>query len=266
MAWGGKVIGGTIGLLIGNVLGMLAGAFIGHLFDARKAAKNFTFARTSQSQRVFFTATFTVMGHIAKADGRVSPKEIQIAESVMQSFQLSPALKETAKKLFQQGKQDDFDLSEMLRQFRRVSRFRSTLLQIFMEIQLQTALADDQIHPIERALLLDISAQLGIPEVVFRQIERLVRLKMGISDEYGSLGETKIEAAYDMLELRSDADMNTIKKAYRRLMNKNHPDKLVARGLPEEMISVANKKTQAIREAYEVLKQHKQATESRQVH
>ena len=267
MGWGGKIVGAVGGLFTGGIFGMLVGAFIGHLFDARKSVKNFSFTRTDQAQSVFFTVTFAVMGHIAKADGQVSSKEIRIAESVMQGFQLSPELKETAKKLFQEGKQDDFDLSAALQQFRRVSRFRSTLLQVFMEIQIQTALADGKIHPVERALLLDISAQLGIPEVVFRQIERLVKFKMGISDgQQGLFSETKIEAAHATLELRPDADMNTIKKAYRRLMNKNHPDKLVAKGLPEEMISVANQKTQAIREAYEVLKKHKEATKFRHVH
>ena len=60
---------------------------------------------------------------------------------------------------------------------------------------------------------------------------------------------------YDILEIERDADVSTIKKAYRRLMNQHHPDKLVAKGLPEEMIRLATEKTQEIKRAYELVKE-----------
>ncbi|MEC7997402.1 MAG: DnaJ domain-containing protein, partial [Pseudomonadota bacterium] len=67
----------------------------------------------------------------------------------------------------------------------------------------------------------------------------------------------KLDAAYDLLGVQKSVTDQELKKSYRRLMNQHHPDKLVAKGLPEEMIDIATQKTQDIKAAYELIKKHR---------
>jgi DnaJ like chaperone protein len=64
-----------------------------------------------------------------------------------------------------------------------------------------------------------------------------------------------VEAAHAVLNVTPDAADADVKKAYRRLLNQHHPDKLVSRGLPEEMMKVAAHKTHEIKQAYDIVKQ-----------
>ncbi|MCG6934369.1 MAG: TerB family tellurite resistance protein, partial [Proteobacteria bacterium] len=114
MSWWGKVIGGTFGFMLGGPLGALFGAAVGHQFDKglERGAISDVFGTGDQErvQAAFFTALFSVMGHVAKADGRVSPDEIAMARSIMQQMALDQEQTRVAIDLFNQGKRDDFDL------------------------------------------------------------------------------------------------------------------------------------------------------------
>ena len=145
MAWWGELIGGTVGFMLGGPLGALLGSSVGHQFDARgrqKGSGKFLPGNQERTQAAFFTATFSVMGHLAKADGRVSAQEIQAASAVMSQMQLTPSQREAAIDLFEQGKEPDFPLDDILKQFRTECHRRMTLLRMFLEIQVQAALAD----------------------------------------------------------------------------------------------------------------------------
>ncbi len=104
----------------------------------------------------FFTATFSVMGHVAKADGRVTPSEIKLAEAVMQKMGLNSQMRDMAINLFRQGKQADFPIDQVLQQLRNECHRRKLLLRMFIEIQIQAAFADGQINPREEAVLCKI--------------------------------------------------------------------------------------------------------------
>jgi DnaJ like chaperone protein len=253
MAWWGTLLGGTLGYMFGGPLGALLGAALGRNFDRgitqvdRHAG--FDPGRQERVQAAFFAATFSVMGHIAKADGRITPDEISSTESVMARMQLGPAQRKAAIQLFNEGKKSGFPLADVLAQFLQESHRRHSLLQVFMEIQIATAMADGSMHPAEQRILYSIGAQLGFSRA---DIEQLFRMEQGARP--GTARVQPLSQAYTVLGVERTAPDADIKKAYRRLMNQHHPDKLIAKGLPEEMIRIATEKTQQIKTAYEQIK------------
>ncbi|AJQ96844.1 co-chaperone DjlA [Gynuella sunshinyii] len=268
MSWWGKIVGGAFGFLVGGPIGALLGVVFGHNVDV--GAKHFTNidgpdlspGEQERVQMAFFTATFSVMGAVAKADGRVSKNEIAMAETVMQQMNLSAEMRQAAQKLFYKGKESDFPLEDVMKQLRSECGRRANLMRMFMEIQVQAAYADGVLHPSEDALLLRLCELLGFHEDVYRQIEALVKAAIGIGGDYQHSGHRAARAeqsmsrkeAFELLGIGSDSSQAEIKKAYRRLMSQHHPDKLVAKGLPEEMVKLATEKTQKIREAYELVR------------
>ncbi|MGJ0492320.1 co-chaperone DjlA [Methylobacter sp.] len=261
MGWLGKFLGGAFGFLLGGPLGAILGASVGHQFDEGIAGTESDVAfGSSDQQRVqmaFFTTTFSVMGHIAKVDGRVTPEEIALANRIMDQMAISSAMRTTAINLFQQGKQADFPLDAVLAQFRRECHWRFDLIRMFVEIQLQAAFADGALNDYEERVLLHICTQLRVSRFDYE------RLKIQLKAEYRFFGQgrqyqkarrqSSLEDAYEVLGLSSVASDAEVKRAYRRLISQHHPDKLVAKGLPEAMMTIAKEKTQQIRKAYETI-------------
>lgn len=269
MNWWGKLIGGTLGFMIGGPIGALLGVVLGHGFDGQRAPRDWSGAamgNNSRVQTVFFTTTFSVMGHLAKADGRVSESEIQMARNIMRHMNLKEDQVQAAIRLFNEGKQPDFPLDDILQQFRQECGRRLGLMQMFLEIQVQAAMADGVITPAERRILDRMCAVLGLPVSVIRQIEALIRMQQGRAgqQQYGGAGDAHSQAArrpdavadaYGVLGVEPSAGDAEVKKAYRRLMSRHHPDKLAAKGLPEEMMRVAQEKAQEITRAYDIVKE-----------
>jgi DnaJ like chaperone protein len=263
MSWWGKVIGGAFGFMLGGPLGVLLGAAVGHQFDKGLAEPILGGGAAGDQERVqtaFFTAAFSVMGHVAKADGRVSEDEIEMARALMREMSLDARQSRVAIDLFNMGKQDGFDVDEVTAQFKRECHRRRTLLQMFMEIQLHAAYADGVLHPAEESLLRRLATQLGFSAAHFDQLEAMVRAQSAFSaSAAGGPGrrasKTLIADGYRILGVPASASDVEIKKAYRRLMSQHHPDKLISKGLPEEMMKLATEKTQEIKAAYETVKE-----------
>lgn len=278
----GKLLGGAFGFMIGGPIGAVLGAALGHTFDKGVKAQltgempedELPPGDAERIKMSFFTATFSVMGHIAKADGHVHPSEIALAEAVMRQMKLDAELRSAAIKLFNQGKEPGFDAAALVLQFRQECQRRTRLYRMFVEIQIQAALADGVMSPEEELALLKLSRILGFTEHSFRQLEMLVRFSMGLMDGQSrsqssgtqggghhppsqNPGSLSVRSAYKALGVDPSDDKATIKRAYRRLMSQHHPDKLVAKGLPEEMIKLATDKTQTIQKAYEKIKESK---------
>ena len=269
MSWWGKLAGGGLGFALGGPLGAMIGAVLGHQLDKPSASQRrrvgFDPGSQERTQAAFFAATFSVMGHIAKADGQVSPQEIRLAEQVMSQMRLSKEQRQAAIELFNQGKQAEFELDEVLQQFRQECRRKITLIQMFVEVQLQAAYADGTKDPAEDRILRHLCSVLGYPQALLSQLESMIfaqqrsyRTSGAGNARPGTAAELK--NAYKILGVGSSATDAEVKKAYRRLMSQHHPDKLISKGLPEEMIEIATDKTQEIQKAYELIKGQRKKT------
>lgn len=268
MSWWGKLVGGALGFALVGPIGALLGAALGHSLDKGiKDLEGFSseanFDKQEDIQAAFFTATFSIMGYVAKADGRVTESEISVARDIMQKMQLNSDQKKIAINLFTQGKQSDFDPIPIIDQFKKSCARRSNLLLMFMEIQLSTALADSELHKDEQKVLLKVAEQLGFKRFEFERL--LARATAG--SFYSQYRETNtnndntkqfIAESYKLLGVDENCSDTELKKAYRRLMSQHHPDKLVSKGLPEEMMKLATEKTQEIKDAYERIKQYRE--------
>lgn len=258
MSWWGKLLGGAFGALLGGPLGALLGAALGHQFDRGLDGQGVSDASLAPGeqervQSAFFTATFTIMGHVAKADGRVSEAEIAHAREVMQRLGLPDQARQLAIALFNQGKQPGFDFGLVLEQLRRECGHRRNLLRLFLEIQIAAALADTELHGAEIGILKQLAAGLGFES----ELEHLLALHRG-QFEFGPRASIKpadaLAEAYRVLDIPASASDDEVKRAYKRLMSQHHPDKLVAQGLPEEMMKAATEKTVEIKAAYETVR------------
>ncbi len=259
MSWWGTLIGGAFGYLIGGPIGAMIGAAMGssfsgagRAFDGGRLGFDTGPSRASSQERAqvaFFAATFSVMGCIAKADGRVSPEEIRLAEQVMRQLGLDAQQRRAAQALFNQGRSGAFDLDAVLDQLRSECLRGANIRRMFLEIQFQAAWADGGLHPEERRLLQHVAARLGLSRADYLDFERMFDSAVGSGSDAPSL-----DSAYATLGVSPDAADADVKRAYRRLMSRHHPDKLAAKGLPDEMMRAATERTQQIKAAWETVK------------
>ena len=251
----GKFIGGLLGYLVGGLVGALIGLLLGHLIDRGLTASRFALGGLQRIHEVFFRCTFSIMGHVCKVDGRISEAEIAAAESAMAQMNLSTEQRRAAIEHFNAGKDANFDLDSALNEFRQVARGQINLLRMFLEIQIQAALADGRIDEAERGALLHIAQELGLEESEYARLEAFLTgsYRRAQPNRPGARGDGLADA-YRTLGISPRESNSEVKKAYRRLMNQHHPDKLVARGLPETMIQMAQQRTQEIRAAYDSIK------------
>lgn len=248
MQWFGKAIGAALGLAVGGPVGSLLGALLGHQFDQGLGRQ--LSGRAQHTQSLFFQVTFEVMGHLAKVDGRVSEDEIRVARRIMHAMHLGPEQVRQAIACFTSGKSPAYPFRQRIGELYSRIGLRRELARGFVEIQVQAAVGAGEIDNAKRKLLWEVAREFGVSRVELAQIEAVARARSAgpVPD-----GPT-LEAAYRMLGIGASASDEEIKTAYRRLMNRHHPDKLVSKGLPKSMMALAERKTQEIRAAYDRIK------------
>lgn len=268
----GKLIGGLIGFFILGPLGAILGIWIGHNYDASKWGNNpfgFSHSPHPDSQRLFFETLFSLLGHLAKADGRVSEAEIEQAESLMRQSGLTEEHRQQAIRLFKQGSSSNFNLDQQLDAFIAACGRNARLKQTLLIYLITMALADGGLDQAERNVLERVATRLGIPAMILNQLINMVgaqaHFRSGGQHGYGQgsyqqsgrqySSQNELDLAYKALGVSSDVSDKDLKKAYRRLMSENHPDKLMGQGVPEDMIAMATERSKEISKAYDLIRE-----------
>jgi DnaJ like chaperone protein len=251
--WWGKIVLGVLGMFKGGIAGLAMGLFAGHMLDRFLGA---LFDR-SRYREIFFDALFACLGHISKADGRVTEVEIAAAERFMQKLQLDAEERQAAIRRFNAGKTPGFDLEAELQEFARFTATQRDLRQMFMEILLEGATTDGRVTEAEMQVLMRVARVLGIPTMMFEAMMNAFRTSHGSGGRYRAPGNTTISLpqAYASLGLKPDASDAEVKKAYRKLVGQYHPDRLVSQKLPEEVMEKARNRVLEVNAAYDLIKQ-----------
>jgi DnaJ like chaperone protein len=237
----GKIIGGAAGFALGGPLGALLGAIAGHAVDRRieqaePAEEQQSLDDRSATRQIAFTIAVIVLGaKMAKADGVVSRAEVAAFKEVFQVPQNE--LKNVAR-LFDQAKQDPAGFEPYAKQIARMFRKDHPVLEELLDGLFHIAKADGGVHAAEVRFLKDVAHIFGFDEADFARIRE------------SHLGPDKADP-YTVLGTHRTASNEEIKAAWRKLVRDNHPDSLMAQGLPREFIDMANDKLATINAAYD---------------
>ena len=234
----GGLVGGMIGFTFLGPLGALIGSVIGSRMSGnsvrRKNPNNF------DHQLAFFAALFACLAKIAKADGQVTSDEIKkIEDFISHKFNLDGDQRDFAINIFQKAKDDKVSFDAYAKQLANLLKSSPNSLVIFYELLFELAMADGVLHQNEERLLKRVPRIFGFSDAIYDQLFQKYGLKT--SNFYQVLGATK------------EMKFEEIRKIYLKKRREFHPDKLISKGLPEELIEKAKEKFIEIQEAYEEL-------------
>ncbi|MFP6729325.1 MAG: TerB family tellurite resistance protein [Alphaproteobacteria bacterium] len=233
----GKIIGGAAGFALGGPLGALVGAAAGHAVDKMRSGP----LSEGQKQAAFSIAVIVLAAKMAKADGVVTRDEVDTFKRI---FRVPAHEMRNVGRLFDQAKRDSAGYVPYARQVAELFHDSPLVLEELLDGLFLIAKADNVIHPAELDFLYRVSEIFGFDQATFERICESQRAPVE-ADPYSVLG------------VGSDLADDEIKKAYRALMREHHPDKLMAQGMPQEFIEVANKKVSAINQAYDRIRRER---------
>ena len=252
MGWFGKITFGTIGLFLGGPLGAIAGAAMGHLLvdkgmDAVGRAIESTgeprIGNAEQTQATYFVSLFSILGKLAKVDGRVSREEIAVVDGFINSLPMPDREKQFARQIFNEAKNSRYSIEDFAHQLYQTAGAQPALLLSFLDLLFQIAAADGNFHPAEEAALGEIKEIFNINDKQFEDI-KAVYFK-------------DFDKNYKILNCTPDSSNEEIKSNYKKLVKEYHPDTIISKGLPEEFIEFASKRFQEIHESYQKIRQER---------
>jgi len=229
----GNIIGGVGGLMIGGPIGALIGAVAGHAVD--KARSNSGEPEDATKSVAFTIATIALGAKMAKADGVVTRDEVEAFKRV---FRVPPEDVKDVSRVFDQARKDSRGFEPYARQIAGMFADNPAVLEELLYCLTLIARADGVMHPEEVKYLRAVADIFGLDDHAFERITE-VSGDLDSSDPYKILGVSR------------DMTNDEIKSAYRALVRENHPDKLIADGLPVELIDMATEKLAAINDAYD---------------
>ncbi|OCG10340.1 hypothetical protein A9G13_00970 [Gilliamella sp. wkB178] len=266
------ITGFVLSLVLKTGWGFFIGLFIGPMLYQAFCNK-LTEQRTHANPTLYLTVVFEVLGHLSKAKGVVTQDDINLARQFMDRLQLDSNSRQLAQDSFNRGKTSDYPLRSRLKELYAQYRFRRNVLNIFCEQLIQAALVDGNLDEKELQILFIVAEEFNIPR---QQMAMYIQMMMGSyhfhqqgysnqqryqyqqGNNYGGYqsrsAESDLQNAYKILGIEPSAEVAAIKRAYRKLMNEHHPDKLVSKGLPKEMLEAAKKRAQEIQAAYDLIK------------
>lgn len=194
--------------------------------------------RTPPERSVGFTIAVIALGaKLAKADGRVTRDEVSAFREV---FTIPPADEAAAARVYDLARQDVTGFEDYARRIARLFQNDPDTLTDLMEGLFHIALADGEYHPAENEFLARVGDIFGLSEACFRRLRAQF-----VADAPPD--------PYDILGIEPGASLETARAAWRALVRDNHPDRLIARGLPPEAVKLGEKRLIAINRAWDAL-------------
>ena len=237
----GKVVGGAAGFALGGPLGALLGGLAGHAVDKMRESTASGEADDA-TKNIAFTIGVIVLGaKMAKADGVVTRDEIGAFKEV---FHVPPDELKNVGRVFDQARKDVRGFEPYARQLGRMFRHNPAVLEELVEGLFHIARADGKVTDDELEYLHRVVEIFGLEPARWERL-RAANLTAGDGDPYGVLG------------VRRDASDAEVKAAHRKLVLENHPDKLVAQGMPAEFVDLANEKLATINAAYDRIRKQR---------
>jgi DnaJ like chaperone protein len=273
MGFLGKAVGIGFGFMIGGPIGAIMGGFLGNMFD--NAAErgpagvglgmrcphcgnhvkptmdghcpacgmdltNQPLQNNSDRQFVFYVSMASLADKMANADGVVTADEIQAFDTFIRTeLRIGSEDRKIIAGLFNQAKNTPDNAAAVARQFKELMGRQPQVLHMMVHLLFRIALADGKFHPAEEQFILQVSQIFGISQLEYEQIKALFIKKN--------------DQAYTILGVSSQASDDEVKAAYKKLVIEYHPDKLMAKGVPEDFIKIANEKMAEINSAYDTI-------------
>ena len=228
-------IGGMIGFTIGGPIGGILGAIIGSKLGDKDQGRP---SINQRNQAAFFTALFACFAKIAKADGKVTREEVdKVDHFIKERFKFPSDQRAFAIQVFNLAKDDNNSFNDYASQLSSLLSTNQSALVMFYELLFELSMADGHLDPAEEAILSEAIPIFGIDPDLFNLNKR--KFGADISDAYSVLGVTQ------------DMSYKEIKTAYQRKRKEFHPDTLLSKGLPEELLEKAKDKFIEIQSAFE---------------
>lgn len=245
MSWLGAGIGAGIGLMFGGPIGAALGAWVGGSFSAGLQRAGAAVLNREGAQTVFIVTLFSMLAKMAKADGQVSKAEVDLIEDFMRNnLRLNAEDRKQAIKIFENAKTDNYSIYDYAQQYRQLVQ-NQAMREMVYRLLFAVACADGDMHREEEAILRRIPADLGLHESIFAAMQGAFG--------HGAPSADSLQQHYAVLGCTPDTNDRDLKLAYRRKAAEFHPDKIAAKGLPEEFMRHAEDQMKNITVAYETI-------------
>lgn len=280
-------------LIVGAIFAMLTRTGVGFIFGFvlcmiffDRIYKAIVGKREDTDPDLFLNVLFETFGALCKSKGRVTETDIEFVTDCLNQFNLSEEKKRSLQSLFNEGKSENYPLRERLQLVYQKYRRSPSLLNTFCEQVIKAAINDGELHHNEQRIILTVAEVFHLPrfkimayiqimmasqEFQKRQQGQQYQYRYTQQEQFRHQGyreqsnyyqpqrnpQSELKQAYSILGVSETDEVTVIKRAYRKLMNEYHPDKLVSKGLPKEMLESAKRRAQEIQSAYDLIKTHR---------
>lgn len=249
MGFWGKAIGAGMGFMVGGPIGAILGGVLGHGFDQTSGFDRYyqeqdgtwpEVDREFDRQYLFYVSLASLAAKMAKADGVVSREEIHAFDHFLKiDLGLDANERREIAVIFNEAKNAPEEAAAIAQQFTALIGHQRDVLHMMVQLLFKIAMADGHLHPNEERFIVQIAHIFTLSQNEFEQIKALF-IKNNSN-------------AYQILGVSAKASDEDVKKAYRKLVRENHPDRLMAQGVPEDFMEQANKKMAEINLAYDTI-------------
>ena len=235
----GSLIGGVIGFSLGGPFGMLLGSLLGG--KIYRSRTNQGFRASAQSQRIFALSLIVLSAKLSKADGQVSREELI---AVKDKLKIPENEIDEVGKIFNRAKDESTGYEPYAKQIAQFYSGNINVLEEVINILFYIAESDGKVSSAELDMIENIAKIFGLTQVQFNSIRESRK------------GSDKLNP-YVVLESKPDDDLQSIRKNYLRLSKENHPDLLLSKGVPQEVIDESKNKMRAINSAWDQIQKIK---------